>query len=101
MSSPGISCNTDRLRLLLADQLPEQQQREIADHLSECDSCRGLLESFAGDKGWWTEVQSCLRTHAQDSHASDDSALAIDSLESHESFAADFVVDFLEPSDEP
>lgn len=96
------TCDIDRLRLLLADQLPERQQLEVADHISDCANCQRALESMAGDLGWWSEVESCLRTHAGNTTNGDDSAAGLrDSDELDESFTADFVVDFLEPSDQP
>lgn len=96
------TCDVDRLRLLLADQLPERQQLEVADHISDCADCRRALESMAGDLGWWSEVESCLRTHAGSTTNGDDpSGVLGDSDELDESFTADFVVDFLEPSEQP
>jgi serine/threonine protein kinase len=99
---PYMACDIDRLRRLLTDQLPERQQSEVAEHLVECAGCRQTLESLAGDQSWWTEVESCLRTHAGD--ATDSTGLASplhEPAEEDESFTADFVVDFLEPSEQP
>src|SRR5262245_597456 len=62
---PPNVCDTDRLRLLLADQLPESLQEEVAEHVAQCESCRRTLESFAGDAGWWSEVESCFRANAE------------------------------------
>lgn len=99
---PYTACDIDRLRRLLTDQLPERQQSEVAEHLVDCAGCRQTLESLAGDQSWWTEVESCLRTHAAE--AIDSTGLASplhEPAEEDESFTADFVVDFLEPSEQP
>ena len=101
-TQPQTACDIDRLRRLLTDQLPERQQSEVADHLADCIACRQTLESLAGDVGWWSEVEACLRTHAGDS--TDTAGLARplnEPAEEDESFTADFVVDFLEPSEQP
>lgn len=92
---PRTPCDAERLRLLLADQLPESVQAEAAEHVAQCADCRQALELFAGDAGWWSEVQACLLANAGalsgygEPHRCD------------ESFAADFVVDFLQPCDRP
>src|SRR5262245_18182940 len=107
MNLPHKTCDPQRLRLLLADQLPEPLQEEVAEHLAHCSSCRQALESFAGDAPWWSEVESCLRANAEPASISNgprskppSSAEALsfgDAKSCDESFAADFVVDFLEP----
>jgi serine/threonine protein kinase len=99
---PHTACDIDRLRRLLTDQLPERQQSEMAEHLVDCAGCRQTLESLAGDQNWWTEVESCLRTHAGDT--TDSAGLASplhEPADEDDSFTADFVVDFLEPSEQP
>ena len=69
------------------------------------------LESFAGDAPWWSEVESCLRANAdlasrsnappsEPSSSADDRSFS-EAKSCDESFAADFVVDFLEPCDQP
>ncbi len=102
MNVPEKTCDAERLRLLLADQLPELLQAEVAEHVAQCAECRAKLESFAGDVGWWSEVESCLRTNAEHvGESSGTSSSLNESRTSDESFAADFVVDFLEPCDQP
>ncbi len=96
-------CNTERLRLLLADQLPAALQSEVAEHIAECADCRQVMESLAGDVGWWSEVETCFRSHAEQIGNSSASA-SLPLNEAHafdDSFAADFVVDFLDPCDLP
>ena len=89
-------CDIERLKLLLADQLPERQQQDLADHVAGCACCRQALESFAGDADWWSEVTTCLQLETSDAGHS---ALQAELSGADEAFAADFVVDFLEPSD--
>ena len=102
MNVPEKTCDAERLRLLLADQLPESLQAEVAEHVAQCADCRAKLESFAGDVGWWSEAESCLRTNAEHiGESSGASSSPNESRTSDESFAADFVVDFLEPCDQP
>ena len=102
MNVPEKTCDAERLRLLLADQLPESLQVEVAEHVAQCAECRAKLESFAGDVGWWSEVETCLRTNAEHVGESSGASSSLnESRTSDESFAADFVVDFLEPCDQP
>jgi serine/threonine protein kinase len=99
---PHTACDIDRLRRLLTDQLPERQQSEMAEHLVDCAGCRQTLESLAGDQSWWTEVESCLRTHAGEATESAGLGSPLhEPAEEDESFTAEFVVDFLEPSEQP
>jgi serine/threonine-protein kinase len=98
-------CDTQRLQLLLADQLSESLQREAAEHVAVCESCRRALESFAGDAAWWAEVQSCLYERAAELRQSAESPkveVAADggSMHAAEALDVDFVVNFLEPCDQ-
>ena len=100
MASSQTQCDPERIRLLLAETLPEWQQSELAEHLARCAQCRRILESMAGDADWWSEVTVCLRNH---STAADSANALLSNLgpAAEEAFEADFVVDFLEPSQEP
>lgn len=96
------ACDLERLRLLLSDQLPDRMQAEAADHVAECVQCRRTLETIAGDADWWTEVECILRTHAAVvDNVGSGAGVHGERPESHEYFSSDFVVDFLEPCDEP
>lgn len=102
MNVPEKTCDAERLRRLLADQLPEAVQAEVAEHLATCADCRAKLESFAGDVGWWSEVETCLRDNAEQiGESSGASSSNSEARSSDESFAADFVVEFLEPCEQP
>lgn len=98
----------DRLQRLLEDSLPEPQAGEVAAHLAECAECRERLESLAGAPQWWDEACSGIKSIIDDPEAyrsgGGEFALsggpAVFGL-SDESFASDFAVDFLAPSDDP
>lgn len=98
-------CDDERLRLLLANELPPELEAEAAEHVAECAECRRKLESMAGDQDWWTELKSCLSLHTGRMSAR---RLADTTAASHtpelsggqESFSADFAVDFLEPCEQ-
>lgn len=97
---PLPHCDVEHLRMLLADQLPAPKQAEIAEHLSQCAECRQTLEAFAGDARWWTEVETCFRTHEAEL-SSTGGVSKLSGAETGEAFTTDFVVDFLEPCDQP
>lgn len=91
-------CNPDLLRQSLDEQLPEQLEEELARHLAECTSCRAELERLAADQPEWTQVSAALQREADSASAltrrGPDWEFEHDEAES----AADFAVDFLEPS---
>jgi serine/threonine-protein kinase len=98
-------CDSERLRLLLADQLSDSAQKEIAEHVAACENCRRVLESFAGDAAWWAEVQTCLKENAAQVGQTPDlpavkAPAAADSIPAADALDVDFVVDFLEPCDQ-
>ena len=64
MAEQTSSCDHERLRLLLADELPPEIEPETTEHLATCPSCRKQLESLAGNQDWWTELQTCLGENA-------------------------------------
>lgn len=39
---------------------------EIEDHLSTCENCRCSLESTVGDRAWWQDLESALRSDTAD-----------------------------------
>ncbi|MFO1096315.1 MAG: serine/threonine-protein kinase [Planctomycetaceae bacterium] len=89
------ACQPDLLAGALAERLSEQQEEQLAQHLSECAACRDELERMAGDLDEWQLVQTALRnTPAPES--------VIPGEESHghirHEWAVDFAVNFLKPS---
>jgi serine/threonine-protein kinase len=111
-------CGEERFRLLLQDSLPEQIEDEVVAHLESCDACCDQLEQLAADRRWWSRATSILQlregelaAHAfgelsppttNGAHPFVDVACS-DAVasEADESFAADFAVSYLEPSDKP
>jgi hypothetical protein len=96
----AASCDPQRLRLLLADQLPEDAATQTSEHLAACGMCRAELERLAGESGWWSEVAACLSAaqteQPEGGVAENDCRMPGESL--HDEFLpADFAVEFLEP----
>lgn len=101
-SRPTTACDTDRLRLLLTDQLPDRLLSEVTEHVASCSECQQTLETIAADAGWWSEVESFLRSHAAvAAKFGPDSSVPDEEAGTDDPFSADFVVDFLEPCDQP
>jgi len=48
-NAASTHCNTALLQRSLEDQLSEQQEEQLAAHLTECESCRRMLETLAAD----------------------------------------------------
>ncbi len=65
MVSGSFRCDPNRLRLLLDDELPEEGQIELAEHIERCPSCRRRLESLAADAELWGQVGQMLRGEAE------------------------------------
>jgi hypothetical protein len=61
MTERNASCDPNRLRLLLADEMPPELAAEVTAHIAECLKCQQMLASLAGDEDWWAEVTACLK----------------------------------------
>ena len=113
--NPGIThYDRDCLRRLLDETLPEPLASEVAEHVADCADCRADMELLAGKPQWWSQTCSDVKAILADPQAylsSGDDLAGLSSAErktgnrshdfSDESFASDFAVDFLEPSDNP
>src|SRR5438132_11740951 len=53
----GPTCDPNRLKLLLQDNLPKEQQAAMVDHLDGCEQCQEALEGLAADKSWWERLR--------------------------------------------
>ncbi len=105
-------CDATLLQRSLNDQLSEQQQEQLAAHLSECDVCRQQLEALASDAASWKDVGRVLREETSGEHAAaphGGSTLIpqtpISGADADREFndgsrlkPSDFIVDFLQPS---
>ncbi len=113
--NPGVT-HYDRncLRRLLDETLPEPLASEVAEHVADCADCRSDMELLAGQPQWWSQTCSDVKAILAEPQAylsSGDDLAGLSSAErktgnrphdlSDESFASDFAVDFLEPSDNP
>ncbi len=88
MNTTSSLCDTFLLQQSLSDQLSEQQEEQLATHLTECESCRKTLQEMAGDQGSWRQVGSVLRNEFSNDETQDRS----------EYQPGDFIVDYLHPS---
>jgi serine/threonine-protein kinase len=52
-----ITCDRERLRLLLEEALAAEQKSEVLRHLDSCPDCRHALERMAGEEAWWQELR--------------------------------------------
>lgn len=57
MVTQPAPCDPSRLRLLLEDRLPEEEQDALSTHLEECELCREALERMAAETRWWSDVK--------------------------------------------
>ncbi len=99
MSDKRAICDRDLLRKSLDDALSDVQEEELSRHLSECADCQHELERLAAEQGEWSKVGSVLKREAESSPPT--AHFADDPVDQHDEMAADFAVDFLEPSPAP
>lgn len=109
MNHSTTHVDRNELQRLLEDAVPEPRAAEVAEHVAECGECRQQLELLAGQPQWWSQACSGVKEILAEpaSYLSDgfdgrgrDGVPTYDSA-SDDSFATDFAVDFLEPSDDP
>ncbi len=60
------NCDQERLRKSLDGGLPEATEREMAQHLETCATCRQQMERLAADENWWMETREALSAIAAD-----------------------------------
>ena len=111
MNHEATHYDLDCLQRLLEDALPEPMAGEVAEHVAECVECRRQLEALAGQPQWWSRASSGVKailaepaaylSSGEVVGASERSSRAESPTYEDESFATDFAVDFLEPSDDP
>ncbi len=101
MQSSRSQCDSQRLRQLLDDKMPEKSQDELARHLETCVSCREELESLAADADWWKDARQVLSTVInQKSSISTDNVLSPSAVIQADK-PENLRLDFLSPSDDP
>ncbi len=105
-----MNCNNELLKQSLSEQLSELQEEQLAQHLNHCSECREALERLAGEPMSWQVVENALKHehHSGSSFAAklsprDSADVAssdeIDALDSHTIKPSDFIVDYLQPSE--
>ncbi len=57
-------CSSDKILLLLRNQLSAQEEIDLQQHLCECDACRKCLEESAADANQWNEAKHFLGRHS-------------------------------------
>ena len=60
MVAPANSCDRNRLRQLIDDQLPAEIQSDLVRHLDQCPVCRDQLEKLAAPERWWRATHDSL-----------------------------------------
>jgi serine/threonine protein kinase len=99
MSDKRAICDRDLLRKSLDDALSDVQEEELSRHLSECVDCQHELERLAAEQGEWSKVGSVLKREAASSPPT--AHFPDEPVDENDEIAADFAVDFLEPSPAP
>jgi eukaryotic-like serine/threonine-protein kinase len=99
MSNKRVICDRELLRKSLDDALSDVQEEELSRHLSECADCQHELERLAAGQAEWSKVGSVLKREAESSPPT--THFPAEPVEEHDEIAADFAVDFLEPSPAP
>jgi serine/threonine protein kinase len=100
MDNKRAICDRELLRQSLEDSLSDCQEEELARHLSECADCQSDLERLAAQQAEWSQVGSVLKREAESSVPTTHFPAGLDA-EHDDDAAADFAVDFLEPSSAP
>ena len=60
MNRSNSQCDLSRLEQAIANSLDAASENQLAEHLSDCDSCRDKLANFAGDDSFWSKATSNL-----------------------------------------
>jgi serine/threonine protein kinase len=113
MPSSPATCNIELLQQSLSDQLSQVSEDWLAAHLTECSDCRIRLEQLAADALNWQQIESALKSEIRHklpgspgpgSTVLPSSAIGrdADDLTERPGFRpSDFIVDFLQPSEDP
>ncbi len=81
----------ETITLLVAGELPAEEEAKASAHLDQCTTCQIALEQAAGARPWWDEISSLLRTDEDDLPPPGVGDWSV----------ADFSVDFLDPAADP
>jgi serine/threonine-protein kinase len=95
-----FSCDRNRLKSLLDDHLPADQEADVVRHLDGCPECQGALERLAADGPWWKELR---RINVEDDEVFPTPRLSLPPNEStqldvsNRDLGEDIPLDFLDP----
>ncbi len=109
---PTTHCNLELLQQSLSEQLTQRDEELLAAHLTECEACREALEKLAADGRSWQHVGRVLREETSGEHgkAADAGSTLLprvplshdeaeDDYDGPKLKPSDFIVDFLQPSE--
>ena len=114
MKTSPTKCDPELLRRSLLDEISEQEEEWLAQHLGDCEACQANLAKLAGDDGSWSRIETVLRDEVSGVYPQSRGMIStlvpsnlssIDVTASRlvgtEILPADFAVDFLQPPEEP
>lgn len=114
MKTSPTKCDPELLRRSLLDEISEQEEEWLGQHLSECATCQANLAELAGDDGSWSRIETVLRDEVSGAYPESRGMIStlvpsnlssIDVTASRlvgtEVLPSDFAVDFLQPPEEP
>jgi len=113
MTAAPKTCNPDLLERSLLDEISEQQEEWLAEHLDTCTTCQHSLARLAGDENSWSRIETILRDEVSGTQPASrgmlstlvpSSVSSLDvtrSLTGIEVLPSDFAVEFLQPPVEP
>lgn len=96
MNHPQTCLSAKLLRQLTDDELSPTELQDVEDHVSDCESCRQLLEVPQSDPQWQDEIVSILRTPVESTLAPGEHA---DRCSESESLGS--ILRLLGPTDDP
>ena len=100
------TCNEDRIKQFLRDELTVDDQHHLEQHLESCETCRVQLEDSTADAQWWNEASQFLSDEENDLESVstfvvlDEDDLAENVLTSKKTAVRQFVK-LLDASDDP
>jgi eukaryotic-like serine/threonine-protein kinase len=101
MISQRFNCkwNNSRLGAFLDDSLPELENVQLADHLTDCEECRQQLELLAAGSRFWAELRDAIPASSPKSSKDEPDSISPKTLQ-HGAWPAKepISLDFLEPS---
>lgn len=60
MNTVNSACDPAKLQQAISESLDPQSEQQLAEHLSGCESCRNLLDQFAGEAAFWSRATERL-----------------------------------------